>query len=514
MRYGVNGRPRTVRKLVRFAVVPTAVLLCLGIATESTAARASSPVVVSTTLGSLPFFATISIGNVDPSQVTSVGFTLQPRRNSTAAAISATYGRTYLSDQGLLNPVARTVAVPIFGLYDNYTNSVTLRVSTSSRSSSVTTKVRTAAWTDTWASAYQNPVVNVPRQSRVRLSYSYFMLKSWATDAGPIIVDVDGYVRWAGSFGSGSIASSLWNNEIWIGELYTGNVYAESLTGTSPRLVADLSVAPYRVNNFHHNMDLTAKGMLIDVDTTSTIESVIEVLDAQGHVTKTFDMGQILGDYLISHGEDPSGWVSSSNDWFHNNAATYWPSRNELVVSSRENFVIGINYDTLAIDWILGDTTKEWYVSYPSLRSLALGLRGGALAPIGQHAVSIDAAGNLMLFNNGMYGFFTDPAGQSRGFSLASSYAIDLTAMTATAVWNYDHGGDIFSPICSSVYQDEAGSILVNFAASPDGPRVIGLATPGTNQVAFDYSFGGVSHGGDVAMGWNAMVVHLEGLVF
>jgi hypothetical protein len=39
-------------------------------------------------------------------------------------------------------------------------------------------------------------------------------------------------------------------------------------------------------------------------------------------------------------------FVNQNNDWFHNNANTYWAEFNELVVSARETFVIGIDYDT------------------------------------------------------------------------------------------------------------------------------------------------------------------------
>lgn len=87
-------------------------------------------------------------------------------------------------------------------------------------------------------------------------------------------------------------------------------------------------------------------------------------------------------------GDDPSVFIRAPDDWFHNNACTYRKSDDSLIVSSRENFVICVDYETSAIKWILGDPTKAWY-QYPSLRKFALTLGRDTYPPIGQHSVSI-----------------------------------------------------------------------------------------------------------------------------
>ena len=49
-----------------------------------------------------------------------------------------------------------------------------------------------------------------------------------------------------------------------------------------------------------------------------------------------------------------------SDDWFHNNAVTYNRADDSIaIVSSRENFVICLDYETGAIKWILGDTARS-----------------------------------------------------------------------------------------------------------------------------------------------------------
>ena len=90
-------------------------------------------------------------------------------------------------------------------------------------------------------------------------------------------------------------------------------------------------------------------------------------------------------------GYDPSQFVYSPTDWFHNNAATYYRANDSLIVSSRENFVICIDYNTSAIKWILGDPAKKWY-QFPSLRHFALTAAPGSVPPIGEHGVSITYA--------------------------------------------------------------------------------------------------------------------------
>ena len=85
-------------------------------------------------------------------------------------------------------------------------------------------------------------------------------------------------------------------------------------------------------------------------------------------------------------GDDPSQFVyPAPNDWFHNNSVAYNRADDSLIVSSRENFLICLDYETGAIKWILGDPTKKWH-QFPSLRRYALTLAPGSLPPIGQHA--------------------------------------------------------------------------------------------------------------------------------
>ena len=140
---------------------------------------------------------------------------------------------------------------------------------------------------------------------------------------------------------------------------------------------------------------------------------------------------------MIAGGDDPSQFVfPTPTDWFHNNGAAYNRADDSLIVSSRENFVICLDYNTSAIKWILGDPTKKWH-QFPSLRKFALHVAPGSLPPIGQHAPSITYDQGLLLFDNGQNSQFQDPPGAQRDYASPRKYSLDLVKSVATEVWNY-----------------------------------------------------------------------------
>jgi len=262
----------------------------------------------------------------------------------------------------------------------------------------------------------------------------------------------------------------------------------------------------------HHNYDLGKDGILVEVNRNTEIEAtILEVNPVNGTVIRTFDLATIIENNMRAYGDNPAGFVRRGVDFFHNNSAAYWASQNTLVVSSRENFVIGIDYTTQQIKWILGDTAKLWY-NYPSLRRYALALPSGSLPPIGQHSVSITSHDELMLFDNGKESMEQTPVGTSRYEGIPRRYAINLATMTATETWNFVHTPVIHTPICSSIYQDGT-SYLINYASenlwqtTPLYVRITGIDA--NKNVAFEYRYPG-----NWDTGWNASPIHLDGLTF
>jgi hypothetical protein len=268
--------------------------------------------------------------------------------------------------------------------------------------------------------------------------------------------------------------------------------------------------APLGVLGFHHNFDPGKRGILLEVDTVDAEESIVIEVDGDGRLLQTWDMNEIVRSAMLAGGDDPTGFVKEGVDWFHNNACAYQKSQDALILSSRENFVIAVDYETGAIRWILGDPTKSWY-QYPSLRAFSLTLARDSLPPAGQHAVS--ARGNkLLLFDNGANSRSHSPPGENRDYSAARVYRIDARKKVAREVWTYRADPDIRSSICSSVYEDRRRSLLLDYsvAGSSRTTEIVGVTSRG--EVAFHYSY--PYRGVFCGAAWNAIPVHLEKLVF
>ncbi len=506
---------RSMRRL--FSPLVGVMTLALGAATivPTTAAQAVSapPAVQGSQAGPTPFIAEVTIANVSPSSLTSISFSIQPLTGSTTTPISATYAKTYFTNRPALVGNG-TITVPVFGLYASdahHTNQVTLVVVTSSGTTTLSTTVTTTPWVDPVGGAYTTGMIIKSRNAAVHLGYSYFMLKSLSSGtygtANPVVMDTDGQVRWVADsgVGGGTSVSGFFNQSFYM-TLGT-TLFRMNLDGTTAQIRNYSGVD--QTFNFWHNLDPGKTGMLLNADGPSnSVESTFFEVDASGVILKTFDLYQIISAAMTAGGDTPNQFVSQGGDWFHSNAATYWPAQNELVVSSRENFIIGINYDTQKIDWIVGDPSKQWY-QFKSLRHFALKLAPGTMPPIGQHAVSFTPSGQLLYFNDGQ-GSYNHPSNQgvTRPYSFPQMLQLDLVKRTATQTWAYYNSQPIWSPICSSAYQVAGNSYLIDYAAEGNSPEIIGLGA--NNAVAFDYQFpnaGGCNP-------WNALPITLNSLSF
>jgi hypothetical protein len=179
-----------------------------------------------------------------------------------------------------------------------------------------------------------------------------------------------------------------------------------------------------------------------------------------------------------------------------------------VVISSRENFVIAIDYETGAIKWILGDPTKKWY-QFPSLRQFALRVAPGSLAPIGQHGLSITYDEGLLLHDNGNPAFFQHRQNEaSRNYSSPRKYQLDLNRKLATEVWNYEQNQSVYSPICSCIYEDAPLNYLIDFSSTMNGAILLGLDAA-VNRI-FEYQY--ANRGCNTA--YNSRPIHLENTKF
>jgi hypothetical protein len=488
---------------LRIFVVITASMLALA---DYSRGAAVTVTVNGQNPGPSPFINLLDLTVSQARDLKSIQFTIQPKPASVTRPVSARYSSAYLQRRGYFNLGTGQITLPVFGLYADYTNTVALTYNFKGHSPQHDTVTVPTAVFDDPVAIYTNPTVLQARSPRANLSYDYVMLKSFAAPNSPIIIDTDGEVRWVGTAGLFSTPAILYENGIYITE--GTSVTRMEFDGTF-EIVADYAGIGI-TDTGHHNYDHGKHGILVEVDTATAVESEIIEIDGSGHVLKTWNLADIVSAAMMAGGDDPSAFVRPLDDWFHNNACTYQKSDDSLIVSSRENFVISLDYETGAIKWILGDPTKAWY-QYPSLRRFALALGKNTLPPIGQHAVSITKDNHLLLFDDGQNSLNQNPPGENRTYSAPRKYLIRGKKMMAREVWDYPRDESILSPFCSSVYEDRRRNYLIDYSlGGPDiFTEIVGLNA--RRQVVFDYSYPAVNGCGTA---WNAVPIHLENMAF
>jgi hypothetical protein len=456
--------------------------------------------------GATPFISKLTLDVSNTSVLKSIQFAIDPKPGSVTRPLSGTYSNQYLVSRGFAHPPE--IILPVYGLYAGYANTVrlTYRFLDGSSKQGVTS-ITTARFDD--PCGYKNPTFLQHRTS-ASSSYDYIMVKGGCSNFSPAIIDTDGALRWVGTAGHSSFITTFFDNAIYLAR--GSHLYRIELDGTVT-LIGDYS--DRGISYFHHNIDPGKVGLLLEAVTPSQHEStVIEVDASSGNVLKTWKLADIISAAMRAGGDDPSQFVyPAPNDWFHNNSVAYNRADDSLIVSSRENFLICLDYETGAIKWILGDPTKKWY-RFPSLRRYALTLAPGSLPPIGQHSISVTFDQNILVFDNGQQSTFEQPGGEQRSYSTPRKYKLDWNARTATEVWNFEMGQSMWCPFCGSVYEDAPFNYLVDFTfahgvTNNSLSHWIGLNSAG--EMVFRYQYESLA---GCLTAFNAIPVHLENTKF
>lgn len=464
--------------------------------------------VVGSTAGVTPFISVVNLTTTDTSVIKSIGFSISPKAGSVTRPLAATYVRDYLIERGDLLGSGQ-IFIPVYGLYDGVTNTVALTynfLDGSSEQASIT--ITTAAFTD--PCGFKTGTVLQPRSTSTALSYDFFLVKDNCDATVPAILDTDGAIRWVAPPAIVvPVATAFFDNAVYRTE--GTSLYRVDLDGTITFLhdYSDIGVV-----DFHHNIDPGKFGLILEADTVSQFEATDIEVDAAGNVLKTWVLADIISAAMTAGGDDPSQFVyPTPTDWFHNNAVTFNRADDSLIVSSRENFLICLDYDTSAIKWILGDPTKKWY-EFPSLKQFALTVPAGSLPPIGQHAVSVTFDQDILLFDNGFPSAFQMPFGAERMYASPRRYKLNLTAKTATEIWNFEQGQTLDSPICGSVYEDAPLNYLIDYAfvggfgSTSQTAQLVGLDSAG--NTVFYYQYPTVF----CNQAFNSFPLHLESTIF
>jgi arylsulfate sulfotransferase len=460
--------------------------------------------------GISPFIKLLYFQGASLAKVTGVEFTIASKPGTVSKPVNVSYSIGALEERGYLSANQTDLEVPVFGLYAGYANQVAVQFQFQDGSvQTLPLSVTTANYVDP-TGVYANPTIVKQRAAGSALGFDFFYMKS--AIGSPVIVDTDAQIRWVVPGIYDAMSTAYQDGEFVIGDPATPTVYRLQLDGT----VTQSPVASTTYLDFHHNIDPGKLGLLAEVDAKSgaveNIEATVAEITDVGAVLNSWNLAEIISTYMQSQADDASAFVRLGVDWFHNNSSTYDASDNSLIVSSRENFVIKLDYQTGNVIWILGDPTKYWY-TFPSLRAKALTLAPGGLYPIGQHGLSITSDGSLMLFNDGLASANQPagaPAGQGRNYSAVSAYSIDAAAMTAENTWNFDYGQSIYSSICSSAYEAASSqTLLVDYAEADNGTeaRLVGLDS--SHNVVFDFQY---STEASCQSSWNAVPFEFDSL--
>jgi hypothetical protein len=477
---------------------------------QPTQAATSDIVIYDDVPGASPFISLLTVLGLSISDLAAIEFTIAPKPGSVSKPVDVWYAIAALTESGNLASNDALVTVPNVGLYAGYENQVSVQLHFQDGSTqTLAASISTATYADP-TGIYDHPNIIIKRATGSALGFDFFVMKSAL--GSPIVVDTDAEIRWVAPGITNGQTSAFQNGEFVIGDPASPTVHRLQLDGT----ISSSPVASPTYTEFHHNFDPGNRGILGGVNTKSAgvtnIESTVVEITSGGAILNQWDMGAILSAYMTSEGDDASAFVRPGVDWFHHNATVYDPADDSIIVSSRENFLIKLDYQTGTIIWIFGDPTKYWY-TFPSLRAKALTLAPGGLYPIGQHGISITSDGLLMLFDDGDPSANQPagaPAGQSLTYSPVVAYSIDAASMTAQEAWSFDYGQTLFSPVCSSAYEAPGQSILVDYAVT-DGfrqARLVGLDP--SHNVVFDFEY---SNQVDTCnTSWNATPIAFDNL--
>jgi len=468
------------------------------------------------TPGVTPFISLAKFGGGALARAVDVSYTIAKAAGAQAKPVQVRYTMAWLRAHGRVGNDG-TLTLPVFGLYANQANAVDVKFKFEDGSTQkLPIQIVTAPYSDP-RGVYDHPELVKARDPGIALGYSYIYIKS--SYGTPMIVDTDAQIRWVGTGIDNSFSSTFLDNGFTIGSHDFPGVYRLELDGTW----TSSQLAGPTIEHFQHNIAPGREARLGGVDTlidgVENIQSTVIEFKDTGEVLRTWDFAQILGDYMRAHGDDADAFVRPGFNWLHINSQIYDPSDDTLIVSSREEFVIKIGYDSREIVWILGDPTKYWY-TFPSLRAKGLALSPkNAYVPIGQHSINITSAGDLLLFNNGMR---TSPLavpqgaplGDKRDWSAVNVYRINAAKMTAKETMRYTHDQTLLSRVCSSASEsllaDGGSTQLIDFAAAEGDTRMhlVGLGTDG--RMAFEY----VYTTKDCGAGWNAQPIAFDALAF
>src|SRR6516165_2859564 len=141
-----------------FLIVAGVVFMVFSHLAVATQANDTTIRITGQTAGATRFISKVSLTVSNTSVLKDIQFTITPKPGSVTRPLSGTYANSYLVDRGFENPQTGEIVLPVYGLYDGYSNVVVLTYRFMDGSSKgVNIRITTATFDD--PCGYKNPTV-------------------------------------------------------------------------------------------------------------------------------------------------------------------------------------------------------------------------------------------------------------------------------------------------------------------------------------------------------------------
>lgn len=364
-------------------------------------------------------------------------------------------GREAAGDLHVSFPAATLHYIPVYGLYGDALNTISLTLSDGS------------VYTHTLQT---DPLPELVKSvTAIQTSSEYFgtdlMFVSPTSKAYAAGYDYRGDCRWCTNINLTFALKRLQNGRLSIG---TERLFIEpySPTGLYELGMIGKIYAEYRLpGGYHHDQVELPNGDLVVLtcDTSrDTAEDLCVLLDrTTGALLKSWDYTKLLPVY-------PTGGSGSqtAHDWFHNNAVWYDDRTRSLSLSGRhQDIIINVDFDNSQLNWVLGDP-EGWPEELVRRCFFTPAPQKPFEWQYEQHACLVTPDGDIMCFDNGHYRS-KDPAQYlpaQNNYSRGVRYKIDPVQKTIEQVWQYgkERGSNFYSCYISNVDYYQDGHYLVH----------------------------------------------------
>lgn len=203
----------------------------------------------------------------------------------------------------------------------------------------------------------------------------------------------------------------------------------------------------FEVDEIHHSFIQMPEGgwtvlieKLGEINGQAVIGQGLVALDTEGNSTEIFDSWDAMEIDTSDGQATPAGM-----DSIHDNGLFYDEATDRFLVSSfARNSVFAVNRSDGSVAWELGGNHSDYT------------LRSGTPF-VEQHGPSLDANGDLLLFDNG---------GQDRLASRAVGYTFDEEALTYTQAWEWGADPSVYAAVFGNPERLPDGDLFVNWGSA------------------------------------------------